>query len=183
VLRYKSPDPRDLRCIQPSQHVGALFHAEGDPDLLTALRESGATAWSYEFVAEHGRFPLGRPGGRIAGIQAVLAGAAALQAPRGRGVLLGIAEGAEPASVVVIGSGNVGNAAAEAAAALGATVTVLTRCESSRADYQDRAPARTRVLGWSARLHRPAAGYKVGTKPPSMTKSDPVMLAARSLAR
>jgi alanine dehydrogenase len=69
-----------------------------------------------------------------------------MQAPRGRGVLLGIAEGAEPASVVVIGSGNVGSAAAEAAAALGARVTVLTRCESSRADYQDRAPAGTRVL-------------------------------------
>ncbi len=132
VLRYKSPDPRDLRRLRPGQHVGALFHAEGDPDLLTALRESGATAWSYELLAEDGRFPLGRPGGQIAGIQAVLAGAAALQGPGGRGVLLGMAEGAEPASVVVIGSGNVGSAAAETAAALGARVTMLTRCESSR---------------------------------------------------
>jgi alanine dehydrogenase len=47
---------------------------------------------------------------------------------------------------VVIGSGNVGAAAAEAAAALGARVTVLTRCESSRAAYSGRAPAGTRVL-------------------------------------
>jgi alanine dehydrogenase len=146
VLRYKSPDPRDLRRLQPGQHVGALFHAEGDPDLLTALQESGATAWSYEFVAEDGRFPLGRPGGRIAGIQAVLAGAGALQAAGGRGVLLGMTDGAEPASVVVIGSGNVGSAAAEAAAALGARVTVLARCESSRHACQDQAPAGVRVL-------------------------------------
>jgi alanine dehydrogenase len=146
VLRYKSPDPGDLRCLQPGQHVGALFHAEGDPDLLTALQESGVTAWSYELVAENGRSPLGRPGGKIAGIQAVLAGAAALQAPGGRGVLLGPADGAKPASVVIIGSGNVGAAAAETAAALGARVTVLTRCGSSRAAYALRSPAGTRVL-------------------------------------
>jgi alanine dehydrogenase len=146
VLRYKSLDPQDLRRLAAGQHIGALFHAEGDPELLTALAESGVTAWSYEFVAEHGRFPLGRPGGRIAGIQSVLAGAAALQAPGGRGVLLGLAGGAAPASVVVIGSGNVGSAAAETAATLGARVTVLTRCESSRASYCDRAPTGTRTL-------------------------------------
>jgi len=146
VLRYKSPDPQDLRRLTVGQHVGALFHAEGDPELLTALAESGVTAWSYEFVAEDGRFPLGRPGGRIAGIQSVLAGAAALQAPGGRGVLLGLADGAAPASVVIIGSGHVGSAAAEAAVALGARVTVLARCESSRAAYSVRAPAGVQVL-------------------------------------
>lgn len=146
VLRYKSPDPQDLRRLKAGQHIGALFHAEGDPDLLTALLESGATAWSYEFVAEDDRFPLGRPGGRIAGIQSVLAGAAALQAPGGRGVLLGLADGAAPASVVIIGTGNVGSAAAEAAAALGARVTVLARCASSRDAYSVRAPAGARVL-------------------------------------
>jgi alanine dehydrogenase len=105
VLRYKSLDPQDLRRLTTGQHIGALFHAEGDPEFLTALAESGVTAWSYEFVAEHGRFALGKPGGRIAGIQSVLAGAVALQAPGGRGVLLGLAGGAAPASVVVIGSG------------------------------------------------------------------------------
>jgi alanine dehydrogenase len=146
VLRYKSPDPQDLRRLTAGQHIGALFHAEGDPDLLTALSESGVTAWSYEFVAEHGRFPLGRPGGRIAGIQSVLAGAAALQAPCGRGVLLGLADGAAPASVVIIGTGNVGSAAAETAAALGARVTVLARCESSRTAYCGQAPAGVQVL-------------------------------------
>ena len=146
VLRYKSPDPRDLFRLEPGQHIGALFHAEGDSGLLAALRESGTTAWSYEFVAEDGRFPLGRPGGRIAGVQAILAGAAALQSPGGRGVLLGMVTGADPASVVVIGTGNVGATAAETAAALGARVTVLARCESSRAAYQAQAPAGVRVL-------------------------------------
>ena len=41
--------------------TGVCTSDAGDPDLLTALAESGVTAWSYEFVAEHGRFPLGRP--------------------------------------------------------------------------------------------------------------------------
>lgn len=140
LLRYKSPDPADLERLKPEQHIAALFHAEGDARLLTALRGCEATAWSYEFVAEHGRFPLGRPGGKIAGAQAVLAGAHALQTPGGRGVLLASVDGAAPANVMVIGSGNVGAAAAETAAALGANVTVLTRSQSSRAEYLQHAP-------------------------------------------
>ncbi|WP_352231501.1 hypothetical protein [Actinomadura sp. NBRC 104425] len=58
---------------------------------------------------------------RIAGIQAVLAGAHALQSPAGRGVLLAAVDGADKANVVVIGSGNVGAVAAHTAAVLGAT--------------------------------------------------------------
>ncbi len=146
LLRYKSPDPGDLRYLRPEQHIAALFHAEGDAGLLTALQECGATAWSYEFVTEHGHFPLGRPGGQIAGIQAVLAGAHALQGLAGRGVLLAAVDRAAKANVVVIGSGNVGAAAAETAAVLGANVTVLTHGEPSRADYLRRAPGGVQVV-------------------------------------
>jgi alanine dehydrogenase len=146
VLRYKPPDPGDLRHLRPGRHTAALFHAEGDIDLLTALQGCGATAWSYEFVTEDGRFPLGRPGGWIAGVQAVLAGAHALQTAAERGVLLAAVDGAEKANVVVIGSGNVGAAAAGTAAVLGANVTVLTRSEASRADYLRRAPGGIRAV-------------------------------------
>jgi alanine dehydrogenase len=146
LLRYKSPDPADLQRLRPGQHIAALFHAEGDVGLLTALQDCGATAWSYEFVTEHGRLLLGRPGGKIAGVQAVLAGAHALLVPAGRGVLLAAVDGAAKANVVVIGCGNVGAAAAETAAALGANVTVLTSSEPSRADYVRRAPGAVQVL-------------------------------------
>ncbi|MFF4991501.1 NAD(P)-dependent oxidoreductase [Streptosporangium saharense] len=146
VLRYKSPDPADLGRLSAGQHIGALFHAEGDADLMAALQVTGVTAWSYEFVAENGRFPLGRPGGQIAGIQAVLAGAQALQHPAGRGVLLARVDGAAPADVVVIGSGNVGTAAARTAAALGAQVVVLTGSDASRDVYEQVAPYGVRVL-------------------------------------
>lgn len=146
VLRYKSPDPADLSRLSAGQHIGALFHAEGDADLMAALRATGVTAWSYEFFAEDDRFPLGRPGGQIAGIQAVLAGAHALQHPAGRGVLLARVDGAAPAGVVVIGSGNVGAAAARTAAALGAQVVVLCASQASQNAYERCAPAGVRVM-------------------------------------
>jgi alanine dehydrogenase len=146
LLRYKSPNPGDLRYVRSGQHIAALFHAEGDPGLLAAVRDCAATTWSYEFICEDERFPLGRPGGQIAGIQAVLAGAQALLAPSGRGVLLAAVDGGPQANVVIIGSGNVGAAAARTAAALGANVTVLARTENSRADYLRRAPAGVRII-------------------------------------
>ncbi|MGH3719154.1 MAG: NAD(P)-dependent oxidoreductase [Pseudonocardiaceae bacterium] len=145
VLRYKCADPEDLARLTARQAIGALFHAEGDPHLLSALTAAGITAYSYEFLAEGGRFPLGRPGGQIAGVQAVLIGAQALQSAAGRGVLLGDVPGAEPARVVVIGCGNVGSAAATTAAALGATVTVLARSGASAESYERRAPDGVRV--------------------------------------
>jgi alanine dehydrogenase len=146
VLRYKSPDPADLSRLTPGQSIAALFHAEGDVDLLTALKKARVTAWSYEFLSEEAGFPLGRPGGQIAGIQAVLAAAQALQHPQGRGVLLAAVPGAPPANVVVIGSGNVGAAAARTATALGAHVTVLAHTESSQKTYLAEAPTGVRVL-------------------------------------
>ncbi|MGH3549719.1 MAG: NAD(P)-dependent oxidoreductase [Pseudonocardiaceae bacterium] len=145
VLRYKCTDPEDLALLTARQSIGALFHAEGDPRLLIALTATGVTAYSYEFLAEGSRFPLGKPGGQIAGVQAVLLGAQALQSAAGRGVLLGGVPGAEPARVVVIGCGNVGSAAANTAGALGATVTVLARSAVSAASYERRAPGGVRV--------------------------------------
>lgn len=79
VLRYKSANPEELTRLRPGQSMGALFHAEGDPALLAALAASGVTAYSYEFLDEDGCFPLAKPGGEIAGIQAILYGAQALQ--------------------------------------------------------------------------------------------------------
>ncbi len=136
VLRYKSADPADLDRLRPGQAIGALFHAEGDPRLLAALTARRVTAFSYEFVHTDGRFPLAGPGGEIAGVQAILHGAHALQAQTGRGVLLASIRGATPPKVVVIGCGNVGAAAARTAAALGAQVTVLARTQDSANRYR-----------------------------------------------
>ncbi len=145
VLRYKCTDPADLHRLAPGQSIGGLFHAEGDPHLLDALIAGRITAYSYEFLRENDGFPLAVPGGQIAGIQAVHLGAHALQHPKGRGVLLGGVLGAEPARVVVIGSGNLGSTAARTAAALGATVTVLTHSEAAAGSSLAHAPHGVRV--------------------------------------
>lgn len=146
VLRYKNTNPDDLARLSPQQTIGALFHAEGDPALLAALTACGVTAYSYEFVAEDGRFPLAAPGGEIAGVQAVLHGAHALQTVNGgRGVLLARVTGATAPRVVVIGCGNVGTAAARTGAALGAQITVLAHSHDSARRYQVDAPAGVRV--------------------------------------
>ncbi|WP_063711395.1 class I SAM-dependent methyltransferase [Nocardia asiatica] len=147
VLRYKSPDPADLHQARPGQSIGALFHAEGDPRLLEKLISTGVTAYSYEFLCENGRFPLAVAGGQIAGVQAVLHGALALQSHLGgRGVLLAAIDDAPPAQVVVIGSGNVAAAAAATAARLGAQVTVLAHTAASAAEYTAHAPAGVQVV-------------------------------------
>ncbi len=146
VLRYKNTYPRDVARLRPDQAIGALFHAEGDPALLSALVTSGVTAYSYEFIAESDGFPLAAPGGEIAGVQAVLHGALAMQTVHGgRGVLLARVSGATAARVVVIGCGHVGSAAARTAAALGAQVTVLARSEHSASRYRPTAPQGVRV--------------------------------------
>lgn len=157
VLRYKSADAGDLVRLQPGQVIGALFHAEGDPALLTALTARRVTAYSYEFVqADDGRFPLAVAGGEIAGVQAILHGAHALQTPAGRGVLLADITGATPPRVVVIGCGNVGAAAARTAAALGAHVTVLARTADSVEQYRASAHRGIRVEVNTPRVRRRA---------------------------
>lgn len=141
VLRYKSPHPDDLARLTPGQAVAALFHAEGDPQMLRALRSSRVTAYSYEFLRDGEHHPLGVPGAEIAGAQAVLHGAFAVQAGYGgRGVLVPAVAGAPRARVVVIGTGNLGGAAARTAAAFGAQVTVLARTEQSAQRYAAGAP-------------------------------------------
>jgi alanine dehydrogenase len=146
ILRYKSANPSDLAQLQPGQVIGALFHAEGDPELLKTLTAQRVTAYSYEFIqSEDGRFPMAIPGGEIAGIQAIFHGAHALQTAEGRGVLLADVAGSTPPCVVVIGSGNVAAAAARTAASLGARVTVLARTAESVARYRASAPDEVHV--------------------------------------
>ncbi|WP_167815434.1 NAD(P)-dependent oxidoreductase [Pseudoalteromonas galatheae] len=129
VLKYKPPLPDEWKWLRPDMHLCAIFHAEGDPGLVTALVRSGVTAYSYEFFQkENGDFPLAIPGGEIAGKMAVLYGAYHLQRHLGgSGVLLTETKGASKAKVTIIGYGNVGSASARLALAMGAEVVVLGR--------------------------------------------------------
>ncbi|MGI8755877.1 MAG: hypothetical protein ACR2MB_08450 [Acidimicrobiales bacterium] len=83
---------------------------------------------AYETVqADDGSLPLLAPMSEVAGRMSVQAGAHFLQRPNGgRGVLLGGTPGVRPASVVVLGAGNVGWNAAWTAAGLEAGVDKVT---------------------------------------------------------
>ncbi|MBT8228122.1 MAG: hypothetical protein HKP61_18595 [Dactylosporangium sp.] len=182
VLRYKHTDAQELDRLHPGQGIGALFHAEGNPLLLRALISSGIRAYSYEFVHDGDTFPLASPGGEIAGVQAVLVGARALQHPAGRGVLIAAVTGATPAGVLIIGCGHVGAAAARTAAALGAQVTVLAHTTASADRYRTQTPEGVRVeintperlRTWLDRVDLVIGAILVSTHdtPPMITESD-----------
>lgn len=129
VFKYKAPIAAEYGHFRRDLSLGAIFHAEGDLDLVRALQSGGVTAYSYEFFRERdGSFPLASAGGEIAGKMAILYGAYHLQSHLGgAGLMLGSVPGLSPPNVLVIGHGNVGGAAARVAAALGASVTVLGR--------------------------------------------------------
>lgn len=136
VLKYKAPIPEEFKYFRPGLTVAALMHAEGDPELTEALVKAKMSAYAYEFFEDDdGRFPLGVANGAIAGVQAALYGIHHLQSHLGGLGKLPLPEwcGADPVRCIVIGSGNVGRAAAETLIGVGARVTILCSSEASSA--------------------------------------------------
>lgn len=129
VCKVKEPQPSEHGYLRPDLTLFAYLHLAAYRDVARVLCDSGVTAIAYETVMRpDGQLPLLAPMSEIAGRMAVQAGARFLEAPQGgRGVLLGGAPGVPPASVVVIGAGNVGWNAAVIAAGMGADVLVLDR--------------------------------------------------------
>lgn len=147
LLKYKAFLPTEVERLNPTQTIGSVFHAEGRPELIEALSRSRVRSYSFEFLSEHGRFPLMRAGGHLAGVQSVLLAAHHLQSTDGgAGILLGRVPGADPVRVLVIGTGNVGAAAAQTAGALGADVVMLAHTEESKRDFLQRTDHPARVL-------------------------------------
>ncbi|WP_419735683.1 hypothetical protein [Pseudomonas sp. COR18] len=136
VLKYKAPVSEEFRFFRPGLTVAALMHAEGDPELTEALVKAKMSAYAYEFFEDDdGRFPLGVANGTIAGVQAALYGVHYMQSHLGGLGKLPLPKwcGADPVKCVVIGSGNVGRAAAETLIGVGACVTMLCSSEISSA--------------------------------------------------
>ncbi len=129
VVKVKELQPGEARLIRPGTAVFGFHHLPGEPERARELTASGATAIAYEMVRDaRGRYPLLAPMSVIAGKVAVQVGANLLaQACGGNGTLLSGAPGVDAARVLVLGAGVAGSTAAQLAAAMGATVTLLTR--------------------------------------------------------
>jgi alanine dehydrogenase len=106
-----------------------FLHLAADGRLTRFLSERKVRSVAYETVqTADGRLPLLAPMSEIAGRMAPHVGASHLERPHGgRGVLMGGASGVAPAQVVVLGAGMAGGNAAQIAAGMEASVTVVDR--------------------------------------------------------
>src|SRR6478609_9191917 len=118
----------DLALLQPGQIIISPMHLSVlKADLLEKLMEKRITAIAFENLKDDsGSLPIVRSMSEIAGSAVMLiAGQYLGSANHGKGVLLGGISGVPPTKVIILGAGIVGEYAARAALALGASVKVF----------------------------------------------------------
>jgi alanine dehydrogenase len=128
VSRFSAIRPAELELIRPGLTICAFHHLAISPEEVVAkMMELETTLIGYEIIRDgQGERPVLIPFSEMAGQMAVQIAAYYLQHELGgRGVLLGNAPGVPPPTVLILGAGSVGQAAARQAAATGAHVIVL----------------------------------------------------------
>ena len=131
VLRISTPsDTADAWLLRPGQVLFSFLHlGVVAPELIDEFLKKRVTTVGYELIEdERGELPFLIAMSEIAGRMCMQIAARFLESSKGgRGVILGGVTGVPPASVVILGAGNVGRAAARMALAAGAEVLVLDR--------------------------------------------------------
>ncbi len=127
IVKVKQPLEEGLKYLQQKHIVFSFLHLAAQPVLTRQLCDIGLTAIAFESVVdEKGARPLLAPMSKIAGRLAVIGGAGYLfQNNGGKGILLGGIDSTDRGKVVVMGAGVAGEHAVEAAASIGANVTVF----------------------------------------------------------
>jgi alanine dehydrogenase len=126
ILKVKEPIEVEYGRLREGQILFTYLHLAADKHLTDVLCEKKITAFAYETLRVGRRLPLLEPMSEIAGRMATIFGAVHLgRYNGGSGRLLGSAVGVETNRVVVLGAGVAGKAAADAAAGLGAEVTMF----------------------------------------------------------
>ncbi len=118
----------ELPLLQQSQMIISPIHLSVlKAELLQKMMDKRITAISFENLKDDsGTYPIVRSMSEIAGSAVMLIAAQYLSsANHGKGVLLGGISGIAPTKVIIIGAGIVGEYAARAAIALGASVKVF----------------------------------------------------------
>ncbi|HBY98040.1 MAG: alanine dehydrogenase [Ardenticatenaceae bacterium] len=128
VVKVARPTVEEYQRFRPGQTLLSFLHlAVASPDLLEALQRVSITAMAWELVTTpDGRRPALQVMSEIAGrLAPVLAGSFLQTHHGGRGILLGGLPGVPPATVVILGAGELGTQAARAFRGLCAHVIVL----------------------------------------------------------
>ncbi len=131
IVKVKEPQKVEVNMIRENQIVYTYLHLAAAKDLTEGLIKSKSINIAYETVTDdNGRLPLLAPMSAVAGRMSVQAGAHCLEKnQKGRGVLLGGAPGGEPANVLILGGGVVGENAAIIATGMKAKVHIVDKSD------------------------------------------------------
>ncbi len=129
IVKVKEPLINEVKMIRENQIVFTYLHLAAAKELTEGLIKSKSVCIAYETVTDdNGRLPLLAPMSAVAGRMSIQAGAHSLEKnQKGRGLLLGGAPGVEPANVVILGGGVVGENAALIATGMRAKVYVVDK--------------------------------------------------------
>jgi alanine dehydrogenase len=131
IVKVKEPQANEVKMIKENQIIFTYLHLAATKELTQGLINSKSVCIAYETVTDNnGRLPLLAPMSAVAGRMSVQAGAHCLEKnQKGRGVLLGGAPGGDPANVVILGGGVVGENAAIIATGMRAKVYIVDKSE------------------------------------------------------
>ena len=133
IVKVKEPQKVEVEMIKENQIVYTYLHLAAAKELTEGLVKSKSINIAYETITDDNgsRLPLLAPMSAVAGRMSVQAGAHCLEKnQKGRGVLLGGAPGGEPANVLILGGGVVGENAATIATGMKAKVHVVDKSEA-----------------------------------------------------
>jgi alanine dehydrogenase len=131
IVKVKEPLTNEIKMIRENQIVFTYLHLAAAKELTAGLVKSKSVCIAYETVTDNnGRLPLLAPMSAVAGRMSIQAGAHSLEKhQKGRGLLLGGAPGIDPATVVILGGGVVGENAALIATGMRSKVHVVDKSQ------------------------------------------------------
>jgi len=130
VCRVSRPSTEELDLLKPGGVIAAFQHLAVIPKSnVDRFMEMENTIIGYEVIEdETGDFPVLNPFSEMAGQMAIPLASHYLQTEKGgRGILIGNVPGVPPATVLILGAGTVGTAAARSALGDGAHVLVVDK--------------------------------------------------------
>ncbi len=129
IVKVKEPLSDEIKMIRENQIVFTYLHLAAAKELTEGLVKSKSVCIAYETVTDNnGRLPLLAPMSAVAGRMSIQAGAHSLEKnQKGRGLLLGGAPGVDPATVVILGGGIVGENAALIATGMKSKVYIVDK--------------------------------------------------------
>ena len=129
IVKVKEPLSNEVKMIRENQIIFTYLHLAASKELTEGLIKSKSVCIAYETVTDNdGKLPLLAPMSAVAGRMSIQAGAHSLEKnQKGRGLLLGGAPGVDPANVVILGGGVVGENAALIATGMQAKVYIVDK--------------------------------------------------------